>query len=82
MFNIGDYAIVEPEITKGQLRDGDYVVAQHESNDCGVVMMVMVYGYDDVRYVQTNSELASVEPQSYHDFELFGIVDRKVTKFR
>lgn len=82
MFNIGDYAIVEPDITKEQLRDGDYVVAQHKLNDCGVVMMVMVYSYDDIRYVQTNSALASIEPQSSDDYTLFGIVDRRVTKFR
>ena len=81
-FFIGDYAVVDTNITASQLRDGDFVVAQYKGSDSGVVLKALVYGVNDIRLVHTNDDVGDTLATPITDYHLLGIVDRKVTKFR
>lgn len=81
-FAIGDYAVVDPNIDTNHLKDGDYVVAQHNDDNEGDVFKVVLFRSNDVRLVQTNEQLGDMKAIPVSDYHVFGIVDRKVTKFR
>ena len=81
-FAIGDYAVVDPNIDANHLKDGDYVVAQHNDDNEGDVFKVVLFRSNDIRLVQTNEQLGDMIAIPVSDYHVFGIVDRKVTKFR
>lgn len=81
-FFIGDYAVVDTNITASQLKDGDFVVAQYKSNDCAVILKALSYDVGDIRLVHTNDDVGDIIAIPIADYHLLGIVDRKVTKFR
>lgn len=83
-FNIRDYVIVDQDIDKSRLKDGDYVVAQYNDDDdgYGVIMVVQDFGMNGMVLTQTNGGLATLKPKSVDDYTIFGIVDRKITKYR
>lgn len=82
IFSIGDYAVVDPDIDSSYLKDGDYVVAQHTGSDYGDVFKVVLYKSDDIRLIQINEQLGEMVAIPITDYHLFGVIERKVTKFR
>lgn len=82
VFNVGDHAFVETKIELTELKNGDFVIAQHKSDDAGILRQLIFGGNtSDAYLVGLNKEIPDIGILPFSQFNLIGKVVMKVTYF-
>lgn len=81
-FGVGDIAVIDV-IDVSELKDGDYVLAQIIGGDHAVLKQV-IFGesFADVHLMATNKQIPSSGIQHISRFNILGVVNYKITKYR
>lgn len=82
-FKANEIVVVDTNVTIDQLKDGQFVVVQHEGDDYAVLKQVNLgAGVNDVYLKQLNDSIPNAGLLQINQFNLLGIVDSKITKYR